>query len=140
MVQTTIKYVGNLRCAAQHGPSGNTLETDAPVDNNGLGESFSPTDLVATALGSCILTIMGILADRLKVDFTGATASVNKEMVADPIRRIGRLDVRIDVPQVVSTENQAKLERAAQTCPVHKSLHPDIDAPIVFNWGQQLPQ
>jgi putative redox protein len=135
MVKTTITYQGGLRTAAQHGPSGAAFQTDAPVDNNGKGESFSPTDLVGAALGSCILTIMGIVAERMGVDLTGATASVEKSMVAEPKRRIGALKAHIIVPAKVSESDQRKLERAALTCPVHQSLHPDIHAPITFEWG-----
>lgn len=134
MVKTTLTYEGGLRTTAQHGPSGAEFQTDAPVDNNGKGESFSPTDLVGVALGSCILTVMGIVADRIGVDLTGATAEVEKSMVADPKRRIGELVVRLNLPGGVSEKDRKKLERAALTCPVHKSLHPDIVAPISFDW------
>jgi len=134
MVQTTITYSGDLECDAQHEPSGSTLRTDAPKDNNGKGESFSPTDLVATALGSCMLTIMGIAARQLGVDMTGAVATIEKEMVADPHRRIGRLAVRITMPKGIDKSAQTSLERAALTCPVHKSLHPDTKIPVEFVW------
>jgi putative redox protein len=135
MVKTTITYEGGLRTTTHHGLSGAEFQTDAPVDNNGKGESFSPTDLVGVALGSCILTVMGIVADRMDVDLTGATADVEKTMVTDPIRRIGKLDVRLTLPGGISDKHRKKLERAARTCPVHKSLHPEIDAPIEFGWG-----
>ena len=135
MVKTTITYQGGLRTAAQHGPSGAEFQTDAPVDNNGKGESFSPTDLVGAALGSCILTIMGIVAERMGVDLAGARATVEKTMVADPKRRIGALTVHLSLPADVSETDRKKLERAALTCPVHQSLHPDINAPIEFGWG-----
>lgn len=135
MVRSTIEYQGDLHCSATHEPSGGTLETDAPVDNNGRGESFSPTDLLATALGSCMLTIMGIVARGLDVDLTGATATVDKGMVADPERRVGQISVRIQVPASVSSEHQAKLEQAAHSCPVAKSIHPDIQLPVVFEWS-----
>lgn len=135
MVQINIAYQGQLRCQATHAPSGTTLVTDAPVDNMGKGESFSPTDLVATALGSCILTIMGILAQRHELNLTGTTVTVKKEMVTQPIRRIGRLEVTVNVPVKVTDELRQRFENAAHTCPVHKSLHPDIDAPIIFHWA-----
>lgn len=135
MVAIQIEYHGDLHCKAVHGPSGTELNTDAPKDNQGRGESFSPTDLVATALGSCMLTIMGILARTLDLDISGATATVAKEMTAKPPRRIERLTVRIHVPHALSAEDQEKLERAAHACPVHKSLHPDIEIPIEFTWG-----
>ena len=135
MVAIQFEYQGDLHCRAIHGPSGSELNTDAPKDNRGRGESFSPTDLVATALGTCMLTIMGIAARTLNIDIAGATATVEKEMTAAPPRRIERLTVRIRVPQSISAENRQKLERAAHTCPVHKSLHPDIQTPIEFTWG-----
>jgi putative redox protein len=134
MVAIQLEYQGDLHCKAVHTPSGTELSTDAPKDNQGRGESFSPTDLVATALGSCILTIMGILARTLNIDIAGTTATVEKEMTTTPPRMIKSLSVKIHVPHSVSPENKQKLERAAHTCPVHKSLHPDIEAPIEFTW------
>lgn len=135
MVAIELEYEGDLHCKAVHGPSGTALTTDAPKDNQGRGKSFSPTDLVATALGSCMLTVMGILARTLQIDIAGTTATVEKEMAAAPVRRIQSLKVRIHVPHALSEDNKLKLERAAHTCPVHKSLHPDVDAPIEFTWG-----
>lgn len=132
MVKIDIAYRGELRCEATHGPSRATLVTDAPADNHGKGESFSPTDLVATALGTCMLTIMGIVAQRHGIDLKGTRVTVEKHMVADPVRRIGRLPVRIEVPVAVTAEQKKLLETAALTCPVHKSLHPDIDKPVEF--------
>jgi putative redox protein len=135
MVNIQVEYQGDLHCKATHGPSGAELSTDAPKDNQGRGESFSPTDLVATALGSCMLTIMGIAARTLDINIDGATAAVEKEMTATPPRRIQRLTVRIHVPQAVSSEDREKLERAARACPVHRSLHPDVQMPIEFTWA-----
>jgi len=135
MVAIQVEYQGDLHCKAVHGPSGTELTTDAPKDNQGRGESFSPTDIVATALGSCILSVMGILARTLEVDITGATAHVEKEMTTTAPRMIASLTVRVQMPHGISPENQAKFERAAHTCPVHKSLHPDVKAPIEFVWG-----
>ena len=135
MVTIQIEYQGELHCKATHGPSGAELNTDAPKDNQGRGESFSPTDLVATALGTCMLTVMGIAARTLNVDVAGTTATVEKEMTAAPPRRIQRLTVRIHVPHAPSLADKEKLERAAHTCPVHKSLHPDVQIPIEFTWG-----
>jgi putative redox protein len=135
MVAIQVEYQGDLHCRALHGPSGSDLSTDAPRDNQGRGESFSPTDLVATALGACMLTVMGILARTLSLDISGTTAAVEKEMTAAPPRRIQRLTVKIHVPQAQSPENREKLERAAQTCPVFRSLHPDIEVPVEFSWG-----
>jgi len=134
MVNIQVEYQGDLHCKATHGPSGAELSTDAPKDNQGRGESFSPTDLVATALGTCMLTIMGIAARTLNIDMTGATAIVEKEMTPPP-RRIQRLAVKIHVPHSPSPADKEKLERAAHTCPVHKSLHPDVQIPIEFRWG-----
>jgi len=135
MVEVQIAYLGELRCEATHGPSGTKLITDAPTDNMGKGQSFSPTDLVAVALGTCILTTMGIVAQRHKLDLSGTRVKVTKEMVTAPLRRIGRLPVEIHVPRELGEEDRRRLEHAAHTCPVHKSLHPDVDAPVVFKWG-----
>ncbi|MFZ0632748.1 MAG: OsmC family protein [Acidobacteriaceae bacterium] len=134
MVAIKVEYQGDLHCRAVHGPSGTELNTDAPKDNQGRGESFSPTDLVATALATCMLTTMGILARTLAIDMAGATATVEKEMTPPP-RRIQRLTARIHVPKALSAEDQQKLERAAHTCPVKNSLHPDVEMPITFTWG-----
>jgi len=135
VVAIQFEYQGDLHCKAVHGPSGTELSTDAPKDNQGRGESFSPTDLVATALGTCMLTVMGIMARTLNFDIAGATATVEKEMTIAPPRRIQSLTVKIHVPHDLSPENKEKLERAAYTCPVHKSLHPDVQTPIEFTWG-----
>jgi putative redox protein len=135
MVAIQIEYQGELHCKAVHGPSGTELNTDAPKDNQGRGESFSPTDLVATALGTCMLTIMGIMARTLNIDIAGTTATVEKEMTDAPPRMIQRLVVKIHVPHALSPDDQQKLERAAYTCPVHKSLHPDVQTPIAFTWN-----
>ena len=134
MVEIRVEYQGELRCRAQHGPSGNDLTTDAPVDNQGRGESFSPTDLVATALGSCMLTVMGIVAARHEWDLTGAHATVVKGMVADPARRIGSLVVELHLPAALEAGARTALERTALTCPVHKSLSADCDIPVGFHW------
>lgn len=136
MVEQTFRYLGKLRVEALHGPSGNTVITDAPVDNHGRGESFSPTDLVATALGSCMLTVMGIVAQRHQLDLQGSTARVTKEMSTTPPRRIGRLAVEITVPCELTPEQQTLLENAARTCPVHHSLHPEIESPVTFRFGR----
>jgi putative redox protein len=135
VVRIQTEYQGDLHCASVHTPSKTELATDAPVDNQGRGESFSPTDLIAASLGTCMLTTMGIVARTLNVDLTGATATVEKEMSSTPPRRINRLTVAIWVPRTTSPENQHRLENAAHTCPVKKSLHPDIETPIEFGWG-----
>lgn len=136
MVKVELKYEGDLHCQAVHSPSGTAIATDAPKDNQGRGESFSPTDLVGTALGTCMLTIMGIMAKTLGISIDGTTATVEKEMAAAPVRRIARLAVRIHIPHEVSEENRIKLERAAHSCPVHQSLHPEVEKPVEFTWGK----
>jgi putative redox protein len=135
MVRIETEYEGDLHCTSVHTPSATALATDAPVDNQGRGESFSPTDLVATSLGTCMLTTMGIVARTLDVDLTGATATVEKEMSSTPPRKINRLSVTIRIPRTTSPENQQRLENTAHTCPVKKSIHPDIETPIEFVWG-----
>jgi len=130
-VEITGTYTGNLKMDLTHGPSGATLKTAAPVDNKGDGSSFSPTDLVATALGSCIVTTMAIVAEREGIDFTTATFRVEKHMQSDP-RRIARLPVEIHMPAGLSPDQRTKLERAGHTCPVHKSLLPEIEKEIRF--------
>jgi putative redox protein len=134
MVTIDIEYKGDLRNEAVHQPSGTRLHTDAPKDNQGKGESFSPSDLVATVLGSCMMTIMGIAARNMNVDIKGTKVTVQKEMVATPMRRIGKLGVQIKVPGKFTDEQKKKLETAALTCPVHKSMHPDIQIPVEFVW------
>jgi len=134
-VEISVVYQGQLRCEATHGPSSCTLITDAPVDNHGKGESFSPTDLLATGLGACILTILGIVADRHGLDLAGTKVTVEKHMVADPVRRIGALPVTVHMGSAVDEKMQTLLVNAANTCPVHQSLHPDIDRPITFLWA-----
>jgi putative redox protein len=136
MVEISIEYQGQLHCQATHGPSSSTLVTDAPKDNMGKGEAFSPTDLVATALGTCILTTMGIVAQRHNLEMAGATAHVTKEMVSTPLRRIGRIAVTIHMPRSLSPDDRRRLEAAANACPVHKSLHPEVQLPITFHWPE----
>ncbi len=135
MVHINVVYEGGLRTRATHAPSGAELITDAPVDNCGKGESFSPTDLVATALGTCMLTIIGIVAERHGWEVLGASARVEKLMTADPVRRIGSLSVVITVPGERSTKEQELLEKAALTCPVHRSLLGDIEIPVSFEFA-----
>ena len=135
MVSIDMTYSGNLRFTAVHGPSGTTLFTDAPVDNCGKGESFSPTDLVATALATCIGTILAIVAERSDIDLSGMSIHVDKEMVSEPIRRIGRLPVTVRIPAVLDKNDRQRLESAAHKCPVCKSLHDDIERPVEFIYG-----
>ena len=134
MVEIRVRYEGDLHCVAVHGPSGASFATDAPLDNQGRGESFSPTDLVATALGTCMLTTMGIVAKRNGWNLTGAAATVEKHMVADPERRIGKLTVALRIPGAFGEKERTILERTAFTCPVHKSLHPKVEIPVTFQW------
>ena len=135
MVEITGKYQGNLHCTARHTPSGSVLNTDAPRDNQGLGEAFSPTDLVATALGTCIATTMAIAARKHGVELRGLHFKVTKEMSADTPRRISRLITQVWMP-IPSTHPAAKpLEGAARGCPVHHSLHPDTEKVITLHWA-----
>lgn len=133
-VEVDIVYKGDLLCEAVHGPSGDTLVTDAPVDNGGKGSAFSPTDLVGTALGSCIVTIMGLTAAQQGLDIAGTRVHVVKDMVADPARRIGALTVTVTLPAggAIGAENRARLENAAKVCPVKQSLHPDTHVDVQF--------
>jgi putative redox protein len=133
-VSVEIAYEGQLRCKAVHGPSQCHVVTDAPVDNHGKGAHFSPTDLVATALGTCTLTLLGIVADRHGISLEGTTAKVEKHMVAEPVRRIGRLPVDIYMGQPIEDKYKDRLVKAAETCPVKQSVHPDIDLSINFHW------
>jgi putative redox protein len=137
MVEIKIDYSGELQCKATHGPSGTILLTDAPVDNQGLGRSFSPTDLLATALGTCVFTVLGIVGRRDRIDLTGATMVVRKEMTSQPVRRVGRLLLEVRIPRVLSQDDCRRLEHAAQACPVKRSLHPDVDVQIHFRYGDQ---
>lgn len=134
MVNISIRYTGDLHCEAVHGPSRSQLQTDAPVDNQGKGEAFSPTDLVATALGTCMLTIAAMAARNHGVELAGATISITKEMSADAPRRIARLASEIHIPLPETHPHRKLIEAAALGCPVHRSLHPDIDKPVKFFW------
>lgn len=133
MVEISLVYEGQLRSTARHMPSGTTLVADAPVDNHGRGESFSPTDLVATALGSCMLTYIGLAADKHGWDVVGTKISVKKEMVADPLRRIGRLIVDITMPREFDDKEMKILTNAVTTCPVKLSVSDRIEVPITFH-------
>ena len=136
MVEIEIAYEGTLRCSAMHKPSKRKILTDAPVDNHGKGESFSPTDLVATALGTCVITIMGIHAGKHGISLDGASVVVQKQMSTDMPRRIIRMPVSVEIPVALDETTKAALETAARNCPVHHSLHPDIDAPIEFKYSK----
>jgi putative redox protein len=133
MVEMSIVYTGEMHCELTHGPSKTKIETDAPVDNGGTGAKFSPTDLMGASLASCVLTTMAIMMKNqgIAVDIKGATARVNKEMQANP-RRVARLPVEVTMPPGIPAEHRRRLEAAANGCPVHHSLHPEIDAPITI--------
>ena len=128
MVQIEARYDGGKKCSLVH-QEGTTLETDAPKDIGGDASAFSPTDLVAAALASCVLTTIAMYAERHELNLDGMTASVGKEMTASP-RRIGRLPLTVHLPASIAKEVRPHIQRIAYACPVHASLHPDIDAPI----------
>ena len=134
MVKMSVKYTGEKHCELIHGPSGTQIETDAPKDNQGKGERFSPTDLVGAALASCILTTMAIVAERDGISIEGARAEVQKEMNPQP-RRIARLPVQIYLAKELTPDHRKKLENAAHHCPVHKSLHPDVQVTMDFHYS-----
>lgn len=128
-----VTYLGDLRTKSIHVQSGSEIISDAPLDNNGKGEAFSPTDTVANALASCMFTIMGIKARDLNVDLVDSTAEVTKIMNAEP-RRIGAIEIIFDLKSDADEKNRTILERAAMTCPVFLSLNPEIEKRITFNW------
>lgn len=130
-----VTYKGSLRTECEHLRSGTIIHTDAPTDNHGLGQAFSPTDTVATAVASCMLTIMGIRANDLGLDLQGATAEITKHMGSGP-RRISRVEVTVHLPAAVSEEHRPALERAGRNCPVILSLHEDIEKDLSFCWDQ----
>jgi len=133
MVKMSAIYNGGLHCELTHGPSGSRLETDAPKDNMGKGERFSPTDLVGAALASCILTTMAIHAERDKVSLEGARAEVTKEM-SPPPRRIAALRVKITMPGTIPADYRAKIEQIGRTCPVQRSLREDLESHVEFSY------
>jgi hypothetical protein len=131
---STVNYKGNLRTLCTHIESGNEIITDAPKDNQGNGEAFSPTDLTATSLAACMLTVMGIKAREMEIDLKGTKAEVTKVMIPDP-RRIGTIIIKIYFPaiaQLQDEKNRDILRRTALTCPVYHSLHPDINKNVTF--------
>ena len=134
MSTAKVTYLGNLRTSCEHLKSGSTYITDAPTDNNGKGEAFSPTDTVATGLANCMLTVMGIKARNLDVSLDGSEAMVTKTMAANP-RRISKIEVVMKLPSNVTSKAQKILENTANNCPVHHSLHPDIEKVVTFNWS-----
>lgn len=134
MVEIRLTYEGDLHCSAVHQPSGSVITTDAPLDNNGRGEAFSPTDLVATALASCTATVIGIVAKRKQLEVAGMSVVVRKFMSEDQPRRISRLELDLDVPLSGDHPDRKLLESAARSCPVHHSIHPDIEVVMNWNW------
>ena len=136
-VHISTTYAGGLRCESTHGPSQRKLLTDAPADNLGKGEAYSPTDLVATALGTCMVTTMAIFAQKNGIDFpAGGSVAVEKVMSPEAPRRIAQLTVELRVPLPSSHPQREALERAALHCPVAKSLHPDLVVPVTFVWAE----
>lgn len=135
MVEIRLTYEGELHCSAVHGPSGNELVTDAPLDNNGRGEAFSPTDLVATAMASCMATVMGIVARRKEIALEGMKVTARKFMSEDQPRRISKIELDLEMPLPANHPERKIFESAARGCPVHHSIHPDIE--VVMNWVWQ---
>ncbi|WP_162128602.1 OsmC family protein [Flavobacterium phycosphaerae] len=133
MATSKVTYLGDLRTSSIHLQSGSEIISDAPLDNNGKGEAFSPTDTVANGLASCMFTVMGIKAREMEVDLSGSTAEVTKVMATEP-RRIAEIHVTFHMLANVNDKTKIILERTGMTCPVHYSLHPDIKRVIVFNW------
>ena len=130
----SIVYTGNLRCEAEHLQSKTTIETDAPTDNRGKGEKFSPTDLLCVSLATCMLTTMAIKARELEVNITHSKAAVTKHMLGNP-RRVGKIEVAVELPEKGSENDQQILEASGNNCPVMKSIHPDIEVIINYKWG-----
>lgn len=133
MSTSKITYLGELRTSSIHLQSGTEIISDAPVDNHGKGEAFSPTDLLANSLGSCMMTIMAIKADSLGIDLKGTTIDVTKIMQSEP-RKVAKIVIVMNLPISESEKNKTILERSAMNCPVLLSLHPDLEKDITFNW------
>ena len=131
----TIIYTGQLRCNATHNQSGSVIETDAPTDNRGKGERFSPTDLLCVSLGTCIITTLGIKAMDMGIDLNGTTLQVQKHMLGEP-RRVGKIDVALGFPASLNLDEKDRtiLQRIGDNCPVMKSIHPDIETNVNYNW------
>jgi len=135
MVEMTLVYEGGLHTTARHGPSRAQIETDAPVDNQGKGEAFSPTDLLSAALASCMLTTMAIVGEREGWRIDGARARIEKHMDLEPRRRVGRIVVELAMPAGLPEAARTRLEETAQRCPVATSLHPDTKIDLRMHWG-----
>lgn len=134
MVAISVDYLGELHCKATHLPSGSIIETDAPLDNKGKGEKFSPTDLIAAAVGTCIATVIGIYAQSKNLDLTGMRVEIQKEMTKVPPRKVAVLEVQVNVPIELNDVDKRKFEEIAHTCPVTASLHPDVALRVTFHW------
>lgn len=134
MVEIFVAYEGDLHTTVRHGPSGREFETDAPADNQGRGETFSPTDMLASALGCCMITVMGIVARRKGWPMEGTRLRVEKHMSESP-RRVGRLVLNFEMPDALPEECRTTLEETARTCPVAQSIHPEIDLDVQFRWA-----
>ncbi|MCD6048068.1 MAG: OsmC-like protein [Gammaproteobacteria bacterium] len=132
MTKMKAVYQGHLNCQIIHEQSGAKIETTAPKDNGGNGDKFSPTDLFAASLASCMLTVMGLAAKKHQINMDGATAEIEKEMVVAPVRRIGKLSVSLHLPAGIPVDKRELLEAAAHHCPVHHSLHPEIEVSVQF--------
>ena len=132
---SSIIYTGHLRCECTHIQSGTVIETDAPTDNRGKGERFSPTDTLCVALATCIVTTMALKATDMQIELAGTTLAVTKHMLSDP-RRIGKIEVILTFPETLQVEekDQVILQRVGDNCPVMKSLHPDLDVHVEYNW------
>ena len=131
-VEMKVEYVGELNCQLTHGPSGGRLETDAPVDNCGRGQSFSPTDLLGASLVSCALTTMAIKGPKVGIAFDQASGRVLKQMHSQGPRRVASLEVEVQMPAGIEASSRSQLEEIARACPVALSLHPDVNIPISF--------
>jgi putative redox protein len=134
MVHQNIIYIGELRCEAVHGPSGVKLVTDAPIDNKGKGESFSPTDLIVTALASCVITTTGIIAEQDNIKLNGTKIYAEKHMSAEPPRRIVKIVLRFEMPRGIPKHFRLNFEKVASICPVKQSLNPEIEVKTEFRF------
>lgn len=134
MVEMKVVYTGGLHCDLEHGPSKTVISTDAPKDNKGRGEAFSPTDLVGGALASCILTTIALTAEREGLVLIGTEATIHKEMITAPVRKIGRFIVNLKLPKNLDETHRRKFEQLAHSCPVYLSLHPEIKIEMTFNY------
>lgn len=132
-MMASVIYQGSLRCSCTHLQSATVIETDAPTDNRGKGERFSPTDLLCVSLATCMVTTMGIRASDMQVNLDGTTISITKYMLSNP-RRIGKIGIELQLPEGISSENQSILQKIGDNCPVMKSIHPDIELVISYQW------